>query len=185
MISQNVSLNNDENSIRDYMLHNYLKKQWFKEKHEITNYLFDPELPENTGRVDIRIMPVNPLINDEAYYVIECKRLNTKNQNGKTGLNAEYVSEGICRFVSKKYSTYYKTNGMIGFVVESIDIHKNVTSINTLLTASFTQANTTRILSKRNIVKGFDYSYYSKHSIDAEEIIIYHLMLDFSKNIKS
>lgn len=184
MLSDNVSLTNNENSIRDYMLYNYLKRQWFKEKHGITNYLFDPELPENTGRVDIRIMPVNPLINDEAYYVIECKRLNAKNQNGKTGLNAEYVSEGICRFVSKKYSTYYKTNGMIGFIVESIDIHKNVTAINTLLNNSFPQANTCRLLRNHIIVKDFEFSYSSIHNRDADEIIIYHLMFDFAKNIQ-
>lgn len=184
MISDNVSLSNNENGIRDYMLYNYLKKQWFKEQYGITNYLFDPELPENTGRIDIRIMPVNPFICDDAYYIIECKRVNGINQNGKTGLNGEYISEGICRFVSQKYSSYYKTNGMIGFVVAPIDIHKNITSINTLLNTSFTQANTTQILSKRTIVKGFDFSYYSTHSIDAEEIIIYHLIFDFAKNIQ-
>lgn len=185
MISQNVRLRNDENSIRDFMLYNYLKKQWFKEKHEITDYLFDPELPEDKGRIDIRIMPVNPFISDEAYYIIECKRLDSTNTTGTTGLNAEYIAEGICRFVSKKYSTYYRTNGMIGFIVESIDIHKNVTSINTLLNDSFTQANTTQTLSNRNIVKGFNYSYHSTHNIDAIEITIYHLMFDFSKNIQS
>lgn len=184
IIYQNVRLSNDENSIRNYMLYNYLKKQWFKEKHEITNFLFDSELPENTGRADIRIIPVNPLINDEAYYIIECKRLNAKNQNGKTGLNAKYISEGINRFVSQKYSSYYQSSGMIGFVVESIDVNKNIASINTLLQTSFTQTNTIQEITKRSIVAGFDFSYCSLHKVDSKEITIYHLMFDFAKNIQ-
>jgi hypothetical protein len=184
MISQNVSLPNNENSIRDFMLYNYLKKQWFKEKHGLTNYLFDPELPEDKGRIDIRVIPVNPLINDDAYYIIECKRLNAKNQNGKTGLNAEYIAEGIYRFVSKKYSTYYKANGMIGFIVDTIDIDENITSINTLLNTSFTHANTTRYISKYLIVENFEYSYCSTHIVEEKEITVYHLMLNFSRNIQ-
>lgn len=183
MLVDNVLLNNDENSIRDYMLANYLKKQWFKKQYNITDYLFDKELVENTGRIDIRIMPVNPFVEDEAYYIIECKRLNAKNINGKTGLNGEYISEGICRFISTKYSCYYKTNGLIGFVVESIDIEKNIASINILMSNSFTQASMVNPLSKRSILGEFNYSYFSTHNCDKNEIGIYHLMLDFSKNI--
>lgn len=184
MILDKVSLINDENSIRDYMLSNYLKRQWFKKQNDITNYLFDKELVENTGRIDIRIMPVNPLINDEAYYIIECKRLNSKNQNGKKGLNGEYISEGICRFVSQKYSSYYKTNGMIGFIVSTININKNIDCINKLLKTSFKQSNTTQQLKNKIIVNGFDFSYFSLHNINGEEIGIYHLMFDFANNLK-
>jgi hypothetical protein len=181
MISDNASLSNNENQIRDYMLYNYLKKQSFKVEHKVTNYLFDPELPENTGRIDIRVMPVNPFVNDDAYYIIECKRLDAVNQNGTSGLNSEYIKEGVSRFVSTKYSTYYKTNGMIGFVVQTMDINKNITAINGLLKGT---ANTTRELSYRKIVSDFDYSYCSTHSLNGDEILIYHLMFDFSKNIR-
>lgn len=181
MRRDNVSLINNENSIRDYILYNYLKKQSFKVEHQVTNYLFDPELPENTGRIDIRVMPVNPFVNDDAYYIIECKRLAAVNQNGTSGLNSEYIKEGVSRFVSKKYSNYYKTNGMIGFVVQSMDIYKNIKAINSLLKG---KANTTKELFNRKIVSDFDYSYCSTHSLDKDEVLIYHLMFDFSKNIK-
>jgi len=180
MLSDNVSLSNNENSIRDYMLYNYLKKQSFKKQYGVTNYLFDSELPENTGRIDIRIMPVNPFVNDDAYYIIECKRLDAVNPKGTSGLNSEYVKQGIHRFASTKYSTYYKTNGMIGFVVQTIDISNNVAAINNLLKGA---ANTTRELFNRNIVSGFDYSYCSTHSLNGVEITIYHLMFDFSGNV--
>jgi len=182
MVSNKVILPNNENLIRDYILYSYLKKQWFKLQYGLTNYLFDPELPENSGRIDLRVMPVNPLIDDDAYFVIECKRLNNVNQNGKTGLNAEYILEGICRFALEKYTNYYNANGMIGFVVEPMDIHRNITSINTLL-SSFPQANTTQELLGYNILDGFEYSYSSTHRIINGEIIIYHLMFDFSQNI--
>lgn len=184
MISDNVSLCNNENKIRDYMLYNYLKKQSFKVEHGVTNYLFDPELPENNGRIDIRVMPLNPFVNDDAYYIIECKRLDAVNQNGTSGLNAEYIKEGVSRFVSTKYSTYYKTNGMIGFVVDPIDLNQNVSSINNLLATSFIEANTTQNLQYREIVVGFDFSYFSCHNVEENNVVIYHLMFDLSKNIQ-
>jgi hypothetical protein len=183
MISENVSLSNNENKIRDYMLYNYLKKQSFKVEHSVTNYLFDPELPENGGRIDIRIMPVNPFVNDDAYYIIECKRLDAVNQNGTSGLNSEYIKEGVSRFVSSKYSTHYKTNGMIGFVVDPIDINQNVSSINNLLATSFLVANTTQDLQFRKIVADFDFSYCSCHNVEGNSVVLYHLMFDLSKNV--
>ncbi len=185
MLIDNVSLSNDENIIRNVLLINYLKNNTVRRKIELIDYLFNREVPEDRtiGRTDIKIETLNTFQDTEAYYVIECKRLNAKNQNGKTGLNAEYISEGVCRFASQQYSCYYKTNGMIGFIVESIDINKNIDSLNTLLNTSFLQANTLQALTKRNIVSGFKFSYYSTHTCNKSELIIYHLMLDFSKNI--
>ena len=182
MVAENVSLENDENRIRGYMLKNYLKKQTFKNRIGITDFLFDYEIPENSGRVDIRIMPVNPFISDEAYYIIECKRLDAINQNGTSGLNGQYVREGIARFVSTKYSTYYKVNGMIGFIVQSMNIGENVVAINGLLNGKL---NTSRTLHYREIVPNFEFSYCSTHSIKNSEITIYHLMFDFSNQIRT
>ena len=109
--------------------------------------------------------------------------MNSKKVTGISGLNAEYIKEGVCRFTSNLYTTFYKTNGMIGFVVETIDIDKNITSINTLLNSSFPQSNTTRLITPHLITKDFKFSYYSLHKQDTDEIILYHLMFDFQKNI--
>lgn len=185
MLTDNVSLSNDENKIRDCLLYNYLKAPAIKAKLDLNNYLFDPELPEDSGRIDIRVMPVNPFIEDRAYFILECKRLDSKNTKGKTGLNAQYINEGINRFTSKKYSAYHKTNGMIGFVVEQLDIHKNTQSINSLLTGEFNQITTTQSLTNKIIVSGFNYSYFSTHNSRTDTLTIYHLMFDFSKNIKN
>ena len=158
MQSEKVSVINDENIIRDKILYDYLKKEHYKRQFELTGYLFDPELPENKGRIDIRVMPINPFINDDAYYIFECKRLDTTNQKGTSGLNGEYISEGICRFVTSKYSSYYNTNGMIGFVVQPMDIHKNTDCINSLLSNQSFQTHTKLNLQYRKIVDNFDYS---------------------------
>lgn len=185
IVTKKIALPNDENKIRDNMLKNYLKKDEFKRTHNpLEKYLFDKETEENTGRVDIRIMPINPFINDDAYYIIECKRLNNQNLNGTSGLNGKYIEEGIYRFVSEKYSTYYKTNGMIGFIVEPLNISDNINSINMLLKTEFPQVNTHQVLKQRIIKGGFDFSYCSVHKLQQREILLYHLMFDLSGNIR-
>lgn len=181
MLDSNVSLTNNENEIRDVLLIQYLKNNDVRSKIGLTSYLFDREVPEDKtiGRTDIKIQTTNTFIDTNAYYIIECKRLDAVNVNGKTGLNAKYIENGICRFTSESYSTHYKINGMIGFVVETLDISNNISAINKLLQDSFSVVNTTKNLCYKSVLPNFDYSYYSMHN----EILIYHLMLDFSKNM--
>jgi hypothetical protein len=183
IIKDKISLNNKENDIRDIFLKNYLKKHQFKVKYGLQNYLFDFELPENTGRIDIRVMPINPFINDDAYYVIECKRLNSINPKGTTGLNAEYIGEGMLRFVGQKYSCYYRANGMIGFITDTLDIADNVNSLNHLLQNHFTNTNTRHPIAFRRLIDDFDDSFLSAHDCDGDTICLYHLMFDLSKNV--
>lgn len=145
MIADKVSLINDENAIRNVLLVNYLKDNSIRKKVKLTDYLFDREVPEDRsiGRTDIKIQTLNTFHDTGAYYIIECKRLDATNLNGTTGLNAKYIKYGMYRFVSTTYSAHYKTNGMIGFVVEPMDINANVTSINNLLANNYSEANTT------------------------------------------
>jgi len=181
-----VSLN-DENAIRDIFLSKeYLKKQKFRAKYPpLANYHFDKETVENGGRADIRVLQVKPYKDDDAYYVIECKRLDNVNQNGKTGLNGEYISNGIARFTNeKKYQFYNDTAGMIGFVISKMDIHENIDCINRLLQNTFNQINTEKELTKKQITSDFEYSYYSNHKVENSTKTIYHLMFDFSSVVK-
>ena len=156
---------NDENTIRDILL-TYLKNT--KIRHEdciIEGYLFEKEVDENTshiaGRVDIKIRNINEFLiyeEHDAYFIIECKRLD-----GSKSLNDKYITEGIHRFTSKKYSSYYGVNGMIGFVIKKIDIDSNISRIGDFFNE----------LEK-------DKLYDSNHS----KLKLYHLMMDFSDNIK-
>ncbi len=186
MIAKNVRLESDENKIRDVILKDYLNDNSVRQQVKLTDFLFNREVPEDNdlGRTDIKIETQNTFVDTKAYYIIECKRLDSQNQTGTTGLNGKYISDGICRFVSGKYSTYKNTNGMIGFVVQSMDINNNTNCINGLLSNQNFQANTKLNLQSRKIEDNFEYSYCSTHSTGEQEIVLYHLMLDFSNNIQ-
>lgn len=175
-------LSNKENEIRDVLLIDYLKNNKIRRELGLTDYLFDREVSEDktSGRTDIKIQTLNTFQDTAAYYIIECKRLDTKSQNWEKSLNSEYVNEGIARFVSGKYSTYYKVNGMIGFIVESMNINENVGVINGLLNGKL---QTSRTLHYHEIVSDFTFSYRSTHNLEIGEIAIYHLMFDFSQQI--
>jgi len=183
MVQDKVQLPNDENTIRDKLLLNYLKKDEIRKSIGLTEFLFDREVPEDysIGRTDIKVQSKNTFMETEAYYIIECKRLDNDNTKGITGLNAQYIKNGICRFVSNYYSSHYGVNAMIGFVITPMDIHKNTDDINFLLDNCFPQAKTITNLSKETFIPNFEYHYRSTHQKDdSSELNLYHLMFDFT-----
>ncbi|WP_035237643.1 hypothetical protein [Desulfobacter vibrioformis] len=186
MMSDGILVNNDENEIRDVLHRDYLNNNSIRNSLGLTDYLFDPEVPEaNTqGRTDIKIQTPDTFLDTFAYYIIECKRLDNGNPSGRTGLNAKYIKNGIMRFVEGKYSTYCKLNGMIGFIVETMDINKNIQHINWLLDSKYFQTNTLEKLSSQLFIQDFKYQYCSVHKdLKNNKFSLYHLMLDFSKNL--
>jgi len=188
MIKNNVSLPNNENRIRDILKKDYLNNREIRDNIGFTGkYNFDREVPEDNdiGIVDIKVMTRNTFIESKEYYIIECKRLNNTNLTGTTGLNAKYIKNGILRFVGRKYSSYYQINGMIGFVVEPMDIGENINNINMLLKKIFKETNTEKNLVFIDFIKNFKHSYFSVHKdIKEKKIKLYHLMFDFSKNME-
>lgn len=193
ILNSGINLANDENLIRDEFL-KYLKNFDFKKKNELNYLIFDKEVQETIGRVDIRIFPTkDEYVNDSAYYSIECKRLNATKLKGTTGLNAEYVKNGICRYSTGYYSSYFDCNAMFGFLVEPVNIQKDiVNNINLMLNKEFTNAQGKKVDAKaiqqmqyENFAGGYSYSYVSKHTHSSgNELILYHLMFDFSNNIQ-
>lgn len=175
----------DENGIRDILLLDYLKNSYIKKELNLTNYLFDRETYENssTGRIDIRIMPIKPFISDDAYFVIECKRIDNLARRGTSCLNFKYIENGIKRFATNFYSSFYNTSAMIGFVVEPIDINNNIEDINFLL-EKFKDIETFEFIKKEDFIEDFEFHYRSIHQLeDNRELILYHLMFDFSMRI--
>lgn len=186
MISDGIKVENDENQIRDLLHRNYLDNNEIRNNLGLTDYLFLPEVPETntTGRTDIRITTINTFLDTSAYYLIECKRVDNKNPTGKTGLNSKYIANGIMRFVEGKYSTYRELNGMIGFVVETMDIQKNIQNINNLLNTKPFDASTEKSLSFKLFIKNFKHQYHSSHrDLNNKVFNLYHLMFDFSENL--
>jgi len=187
MIQNKVKLPNNENKIRDELLLKYLRNNTVRDRYALTDYNFDREVPEDhsIGRTDIKVTTIDTFMTQEAYYILECKRLNNVNKKGISGLNAEYIKNGINRFVKGYYSSYHSANAMIGFVVEKLDIDSNILDLNHLLTSSFTYINTIQAITKENFINNFPYHYSSRHitSKGSKNLKLYHLMLDFSKNI--
>lgn len=182
-----VVLENDENKIRDILLLNYLKNDEIRRKFDLIQWHFEREVQEDhsIGRTDIKVISPNTFEKQEAYYILECKRLDNTNTTGISGLNAKYIENGIDRFITKYYSSYYRVNGMIGFIVEDLKIDENIKSINTLLSTSFSSIPTKQEITKDSFIDNFEYHYSSIHlDKDNDELKIYHLMFDLSENIQ-
>lgn len=183
MIVDYSTIENDENKIRDVLLLQYLKNDEIREEVGLIDlYNFEREIQEDhsEGRTDIKITTRDTFKKQKAYYTIECKRLDNINTTGTSGLNAKYISNGIERFISQKYSSYYRVNAMIGFIVDKLDIHKNTENINSLLQSNKV-INTTKKITKSSFIKDFEYHYDSEHlDKDNQKLKIYHLMFDFN-----
>jgi hypothetical protein len=189
MLSDNVELPKDENKIRNKLLQKKKKNDAIREQTGLSgNFIFDREVPEDNtaGRTDIKVQTIQTFTKSEAYYIIECKRLDSKILTGTSGLNAGYINKGIYRFVSKYYSNYYRINAMLGFVVEKMDIHANtLDNINILLkNPKLNNCNTIQEIQKETFIPNFEFHYVSEHrDIDNKNFILYHLMLNFSDKI--
>ncbi len=158
MLSDRITLpRNNENEIRDRLLFDYLNNNSVRAKFELLDFLFDPEVPVNNGRSDIKVQTKDTFTNTGAYYIIECKRLD-----GYSTLNKEYKKNGINRFLSGKYPSHHKVNGMIGFVVKEIDIDANINKI----------GNFFNLIEKNRL-----------YDSNNKNLKLYHLMMDFSNNL--
>jgi hypothetical protein len=185
MIADKVKLDNDENKIRDVLHDEYINNPSIKRKIKLEYLVFSEITETNTsGRTDIRIQPPNSFYNQQEYYIIECKRLDIKATKGISGLNAAYVNNGIYRFTSKYYSSYYRVNAMIGFIVKKMDIHKNTEKINTLL-QSCNNICTNKKITRIAFIENFEYQYFSIHKDKKNNgLKLYHLMYDYSNLIR-
>jgi len=183
LINDNIQLKNDENEIRDCLVEHYLNHPLKRQQLGIDNLIFNREPSENMakGFVDIKIQTMISLNNPKAYYIFECKRLD-----GSMDLNRKYIKEGIMRFVSEKYSSYYGLNGMLGFEVRKINTTANIEEINRLAAIDYPGTNILKKIARTVVSREFNYTYISSHStVSFKEIEVYHLMLDFSGVIKN
>lgn len=174
-----LKLPNDENRIRSIMLEEYLKKQ--KCSYGMSDYRFELEVPENyvgsgqhIGRVDIRILLKSDFEKEDAYYVIECKRID-----GTSDLNKKFVKDGVARFVTQKYSSYYGRNIMLGFVVKKIDVSANALLIEEIQNSSPSE----HMHGNFELVKSDDVteSYKCIYQIQSGELELRHIFSDYSR----
>lgn len=173
-----LKLPNDENRIRSIMLEEYLTKK--KGTYGMSNYRFELEVPENydgngyhVGRVDIRILLKSDFEKEDAYYIVECKRID-----GTADLNKKYVKEGVARFVTEKYSSYYGRNIMLGFVVKKIDISANALLIEEIQNSDFDQNmhGNFELVNSNNLTEGYKCLY----QIQSGALELRHIFSDYS-----
>lgn len=171
-------LPNDENKIRSIMLEEYMKTQ--KGIYGMSDYRFELEVPENyagngqhIGRVDIRILLKSDFEKEDAYYIIECKRID-----GTADLNKKYVKEGVARFVTQKYSSYYGRNIMLGFVVKKIDVSANAKLIEEIQNAELDQYmhGDFQLVESEGVTE----SYKCMYQIPSGEVELRHIFSDYS-----
>ena len=163
-------LPDDENKIRDEF-----GKYFFDQAYKITtttakNYHYGSEvwLQLTSGRVDMQFLSYNIYSIQDAFFAIECQRLD-----GKSHLSREYVDNGIRRFTSGKYPTLLGCNAMLGFVISAIDLTSTVSQINRHLKISEYLRTSSTMQDKMVELE-------SQHSMP-HDFVLYHLWLDFAE----
>jgi len=86
----------------------------------------DTDLAKVTGRKDIVFFP--PANDEDIYFCLEAKRLNALVSGRRRSLAAEYVKEGMQRFVDGKYSRHVRHGGMLGYVLDG-DMDRAMTNV--------------------------------------------------------
>jgi hypothetical protein len=77
----------------------------------------NPESGEELGRIDLKFLPAVSAL-EEVYFAFECKRLNVIASGTRRTLAAEYVTQGMMRFVTGQYASSVHNGGMIGYVLD-------------------------------------------------------------------
>jgi len=172
MIKDKIVMPKHEDKITEILVDKYLRR--------LNNYSFKREKKNNRGLIDIYI--VEGFSESEPEFLIECKVLNNKNLTGERGKNAEYVRNGIYRFLSEHYFSYNDlyTNAMIAYIVDDLEIEKNIDNLNVVsenIIGKLVDITQKISIEEVNIYK----SIYK--TIRDKEFTLYHLMMDFSKNI--
>lgn len=194
-------IQNNENTIRNFLHEYYLSNEYFKKSHQLVPFHFEAEPAvikklKEKGFIDIKIIIPNTFFVPNAYFTIECKRLDgeyrdKRRKNNpplrKNSLAVEYVKNGILRFVEGKYPNSLGVNGMIAFIVQKTDIEATINDINSLLEQQrFKNTNTRQLLTKYDLIDSFDDAYLSVHEDKNGNLFeLYHLMLDLSSIVSS
>ena len=81
----------------------------------------NPMLDQDLGRLDITFNVLVP--KEDIYFCLEAKRLNVVKDGAHRPYASEYVTLGMLRFVSGKYSKTVRHGGMIGYVLDGNVAH--------------------------------------------------------------
>lgn len=99
-------------------------------EHEVDNMATND--PAILGRIDITLQFLHQFGDEDAFVAVECKRVGA----AQHGLNASYVSEGVDRFASGKYSSGHHWGFMLGYVL-ALPMDKIVATIDQRIQKSY------------------------------------------------
>lgn len=86
----------------------------------------DPMPGQDFGRLDIAFIPLVP--REDIYFCLESKRLNVVKDGRVRTYAPEYVTLGMLRFVTGRYSKSIRHGGMIGYVLDG-NVSSAITSV--------------------------------------------------------
>ena len=180
IVKQDSTFQYDEDTIRNIFVKSIRNN---KSKYDLGYLLFEVETgevdPNNQiiGYIDIKVVNVGnrDLADEDEYLCFECKRLD-----GKSKLTNRYVTEGIYRYVSDKYSSKMPLAGMIGFI-EGGNPEAIIKKVNEVLKKSKNIATIMYLENDKTLLDS-KCLYKSTHKRSSSNIDIFHLMFDFSNN---
>jgi hypothetical protein len=76
----------------------------------------EPMAGEDLGRLDIAFVPLVP--REDVYFCLESKRLNVVKDGQPRAYASEYVTSGMLRFVTGRYSKAVRHGGMRAYVLD-------------------------------------------------------------------
>ena len=175
-IKNSEMIDNSENKITNRLTAKYLNNQVVFHFEPQTQEKYNQKTDTYEGIPDIKVFSKDLFFNSQAYFLIESKRID-----GSTDLNREYVENGVSRFViaPPKYTSHYKQNIMFAYIVQTIDIPKNVEKIKKYQQELLIGV----VASDFSIIQtDIDYTEYSCNysSIEIGKIELRHLFFDFT-----
>jgi hypothetical protein len=136
--------------------------------------VFDEDEPGITGRVDIRFSCGRGI---ETYFPVEAKRLFvTYPKGGKASLVADYIDDGMLRFVTGQYGYKMSAGAMLGYVCDNT-VSK---AKNTLFAAIDKEAAKLRLTAngrwQESIIGVTPPVDETRHELDSCGFTIYHIL---------
>lgn len=118
-----------EDAVTDKLYAAMLKSK-DRQRHPFLIRPQDSEFNSGAGTIvgwkDIAFYP--SLNDEEIYFCLEAKRLNAVISGKIAALASEYVTEGMQRFVDRKYSPAVRHGGMLGYVLDG-DIARAIKNV--------------------------------------------------------
>ena len=135
----------------------------------------DPDDDFPIGYIDILI---SCEYGSEVYFAIEAKRLRVRSVSGKMDSgNADYVNEGMMRFVTGQYAPYMNAGAMLGYVFDG-DTAKARSGVSGYIQR---KAKTLKLMPPEKLVKSSILPDHpvdeTKHCLGTRTFVIYHMFI--------